>query len=834
MRGLTSELGRLPRRNPFTVTFLVVLWSVAVGTGTVHFGPQGKLLAAVGFGVRPIADGHWWSLFSSLFWVDGLGRYVEVTIVIGLLCGVAERGLGTLRTIGAFVGTYLLGEAVALIVTAGGATAGEPWLRHLADSVVVTPSAAAFGACLAASGALPAVWRRRLRLVLLLTMTMLTLYAGVLPDLVRLCAGLGGLAIGPLLVPRAERPPDTEPSPVEARLLIALLVAAAAIGPLFAIASRVPGHPPLSVWQFLVSAPHPVPAEIARVCASPFVGGDCDVFRARIRLTGIGPTILSVTPVLLLLVLAEGLRRGRRFAWWGTLAVSLTLGVLGLLLLPGDLSTADGPLSLRDYAAAVPLVQPLLIIGLLLAHRGKFAVLAPRGAYRTLATTVGLTTAITAGAYLLGATLLRDQFTPVPTTGQILADLPLRFAPPGYLGEFPITFRPVTRLAVAVYSWPGVICWFVALAAVLLTFVRPRVDAPATDAALARELLRRHGGTSMAHMTTWRGNIYWFPEHGQTVVAYRVIGSVAITTGEPVGPPELRRDTAIGFARYCASMGWTPCFYGIRGTLTAELGDGWHTVQIAEEAMLPLPDLQFRGKRFQDIRTALNKAKAQGITAHRVRYRAAPDWIRDQIQELSREWLAHKRMPEMGFTLGTVAELVDDDVWCLVAADADGKLHGVTSWLPVRRDGEIIGWTLDLMRRSRAGFPGVMEFLIASMALRCRDDGLELLSLSGAPLARRDVGAPPAALERLLDLVGSWLEPAYGFRSLLAFKAKFQPQYRPLLMAYADPMALPTIATAVTQAYLPNLTVRQAMRLFGVVFGRPVAKLPRCHAAITR
>ena len=57
------------------------------------------------------------------------------------------------------------------------------------------------------------------------------------------------------------------------------------------------------------------------------------------------------------------------------------------------------------------------------------------------------------------------------------------------------------------------------------------------------------------------------------------------------------------------------------------------------------------------------------------------------------------------------------------------------------------------------------------------------------------------------------LEPVYGFRSLLDFKAKFQPDYQPRWMAYPDPVALPAIATAVTRSYLPHLTTRQVTGL---------------------
>jgi phosphatidylglycerol lysyltransferase len=52
----------------------------------------------------------------------------------------------------------------------------------------------------------------------------------------------------------------------------------------------------------------------------------------------------------------------------------------------------------------------------------------------------------------------------------------------------------------------------------------------------------------------------------------------------------------------------------------------------------------------------------------------------------------------------------------------------------------------------------------------------------------------------------------YGFRSLLRFKQKFQPEYRPLFMAYADPFTLPTIGTALARAYLPTMSMGATLR----------------------
>jgi phosphatidylglycerol lysyltransferase len=133
----------------------------------------------------------------------------------------------------------------------------------------------------------------------------------------------------------------------------------------------------------------------------------------------------------------------------------------------------------------------------------------------------------------------------------------------------------------------------------------------------------------------------------------------------------------------------------------------------------------------------------------------------------------------------------------------------------VYENGRPVGWTLDFMRKDTgpATPHGVMEFLIAKAALTLRAEGARFISLSAAPLARLDRGEQPCALLRLLDIFANVMEPLYGFQSLLQFKDKFHPDYQPLYMAYPDPAALGSIATAIGRAYLPHVTSRQVLRL---------------------
>lgn len=819
LRWPAEVLGGSVRRAPVTLGFVVVLWLAGAFTGSLETGPEGALQDWVVLSAGSF-PAHWPALLLSGFWATGLAGYVSGTLLVLAVGLPSERRMGSVRFAAAAGISQVLGSLLALGF-AHAAIAGD-WSRALESESFVGPVALTCGAAAALSATLSTLWRRRLRLGLFTLLMLLALYGGSLQSVTVLAAAAVGGVGGPLLFGRLPRwPGRLVSSRREARVLVALVVAASAAGPVIsALSSQAVG--PLAVLRYLFTYVDITdPQALAELCTDTGEAAQCHAAKLQLR-AGPAGFFLATLPQILLVVFSDGLRRGRRFAWGAALVLQAVMTVLAGIRILRHLTGADrgGRYELgtaqNALALVLPMLVPLAVLVLLAATRSLFTVSAPPGTYRRLAVWVGSAAVVLSALYVAAGLLLPGGFTPAASLGTLLADLPERFLPVLVLATPAPVLLPASAFASLLYEGVGVAFWGLTCVVLLYSFVQPAHGRQARDGDRARGLLKAHGGGTMAWMTLWPGNRYWFAASGNSYVAFRGDLGVALTVGEPVGPRSELRSTVEEFSAYCTANGLAACFYSVTADVEEITGNlGFSRLQVAEETILPLGQLEFKGKKFQDVRTAMNHARKAGIEAKWIDYSSAPLALLDQLHAISEEWVADKKMPEMGFTLGGLDEINDPEVRCLLALDRDGTVHGVTSWLPIYRDGRVIGWTLDFMRRRSSGFRPSMDFLIASAATLLQDEGYELISLSGAPLARSRQGGKSEAplLDRVLNLLGATLEPVYGFRSLLAFKAKFQPQYVPLYMTYLDPASLPMIGNAVARAYLPGVSLSQSLTL---------------------
>ncbi|WP_042434597.1 bifunctional lysylphosphatidylglycerol flippase/synthetase MprF [Streptacidiphilus anmyonensis] len=715
----------MAQRFPFTVAAASTILIVGLATGGLWAALQDRSwYPDVAFGLPSLQSGRWWTPVTG----SALGAtpldYLPIILGFVLLVGFAEWRLGTrwtaAVTVTGQIGTVLLTSALLAVLR----TTGWAWAQELARSVDVGFSAGALCAGAVASATLASPWRQWLRLGLLVYVGVSVLFVGTLSDLEHLLAVAGGLAL---------------------TRWVAVPGAADASGRL----SR-------RQWRLLAVAGLVV---LAAISMAVWVAPSRGPMGSTYGLSGSGWQVLIL--VALLVLLADGLRRGSRVAWRWTVAVASLYTLLGLVVAV-------------VFAVGKILDQQVTVQGA--------AVFVP--------------TAVVWSAELLVLVAGRDAFQ---------------------------ARRPSALLA----RWRG----------------SHKGAEPSQDAQQeAADLLLREGGGNLSWMTTWPDNAYFFAASRDGYIAYREHAGVAVALGDPVGAPDGRADTIREFAEMCDRAGRVPCLFSATAA-AAEITErqlGWRSVQVAEDTIVDLPDLEFRGKAWQDVRTALNRAKKEGVEYRLGSLAEQPRALLAQVRQISEEWVGDSGLPEMGFTLGGVEEALDPRMRVGLAVTDDGRLQGVTSWMPVyagadgvgadatggdaagedreeredrgARDGRPpSGWTLDMMRRRHDGFRPVVEFMIASSCLALREDSATFLSLSGAPLARNPAGTAPTGLQRILDRLGSAMEPYYGFRSLHAFKAKFQPRYEPMYLLYRDEADLPRIGVALLRCYLPDASVRDLL-----------------------
>jgi lysylphosphatidylglycerol synthetase-like protein (DUF2156 family) len=330
---------------------------------------------------------------------------------------------------------------------------------------------------------------------------------------------------------------------------------------------------------------------------------------------------------------------------------------------------------------------------------------------------------------------------------------------------------------------------------------------PAPTVDDVKSLLHAHGGGTLSWMTTWDGNSYARTPRG--IVAYQRRAGVALALADPLGPESSRAESVAEFIAMAEHAGLIPCFFSADDATRAAVPETWRALVVADDTIVDLPGLEFTGKRWNSVRSSLNRADREEMTFRMTRLRDESWGTQQQLRAISEMWVGDKGLPEMGFTLGTLTEAEDPEVRLAIAISPAGDVDGFLSWLPVYGDGGAVrGWTLDLMRRRDGGFGPVMEFLIGSSAKLFSEEGAEIMSLSGAPLAH-EYPADAGMIAALSDKLAEALEPVYGFQSLHRFKEKFHPRYETMYLLFRDESDLTRIGAGLTRAFLPDATLRQ-------------------------
>ncbi|GAA3766755.1 hypothetical protein GCM10022240_18950 [Microbacterium kribbense] len=821
MRSAGRFLARYLRLHPFSV----VIAATVLISGFVFSLPRTHDTRWVSAGPVTTGEEHlWWTPVTALLVPSSLLDAALSAAVALTVMAYIERLIGTARTVLAYFGVGVVAIMAGIGLHLLTILLGTPLLVLARPELTLDPAIGIFAVLMCGSAFAPVLFRRRIRLIGFAVVLTFALYGGDQDSFYRVIAALLGLGLGALL--GREMPAARSGAPVparswrrmsfaESRTLTAAVVAVTGVGLVIVLLTRTVTGP----LALVVSGYAQVNGSEAFESCATYFRSDCDLGAVHPLARGLGAVLVSLVPVAMSLVAAWGLRAGRRAAWVAAVvvnAVSLVatgtaVGILTLIT-PVQLERMGERFAL---AALLAVGVPAAVLVALWLCRHRFALPSGRAAARRFAWTTGAALAVVVTVWAVAGAVTGGLGLPLgfrAIFGRFLDVL----LPAGLVRALPHTGSAPRGVLALVDEWAGVAFWVVVIVG-LVVLLRAADRRDASDSARFRAVLRESGGGTLGFLGTWAGTQHWIDADGRGALAYRVIGGVALAIADPVCEPGREAGVISGFLALCDRQGLTPVFYSIHAQALTELRRrGWRYVSIGEETVVSLPGLELTGGLWKRVRQALAKAERQNLRTVWARWDELPAAMAAQIEALSEHWVAEKALPELGFTLGGLAELRDPDVLLLLAVDADDVLHAVTSWLPSWRGGVRVGWTLDFMRRSDEAMAEIMVYLIASAALRMRDAGIEVMSLSGAPLATRprtDTAPPPATslLSRLLVWLAEVLEPVYGFRSLFEFKKKFHPEFETIYMAYADSASLPAAGRAIVRAYLPAISPRQTL-----------------------
>jgi lysyl-tRNA synthetase class 2 len=481
-----------------------------------------------------------------------------------------------------------------------------------------------------------------------------------------------------------------------------------------------------------------------------------------------------------LILLADGLRKRRERAMH--LTVALLLGSTVLNLIKG-----------LDFEEAS---VSLILGGLLLAGRAGFDVRSritvPLRVWQQI-----LALSVLYVCYVLaGFLVLRHAIAPSPTLLTAVQE-PIRLI--GDTSQFHYLTPHAQWFARSLVAMGSLGVLFIL--GQLLRPLLPARPSSADDIGRARSLVDRFGTDTLSYFTLQDGRSYFFDSVGEAVLSYRLWGTVAVVGGDPVGPRERWEPLLASFLDFASAHGMDPCFVGVStaaAPIFARLG--LRLLKIGEEAVVILPSFD-EGALKRKVRRAGRHIESLGIAARCYRVGNVPQTVRDQIEEVSRQWVGAKGGAEQGFsmTLGRLPRETDSDCELVVAMEG-GHVWGYLSLVPVAGG---LSWSLDAMRRRPESPNGLTEFLVLRAATMYRDRGCQTLSLNFATLADTQGELESRALAGTRKFLWENLSSVYQLKSLYQFNSKFNPTWHSRYLAYNEVLKIPKLAVAVAQCEAP-------------------------------
>lgn len=287
--------------------------------------------------------------------------------------------------------------------------------------------------------------------------------------------------------------------------------------------------------------------------------------------------------------------------------------------------------------------------------------------------------------------------------------------------------------------------------------------------------------TSEGNLVRMGDKTLMFSDNGDAFLMYAKQGRSWIALFDPIGEPEACVELVWRFVELSRQHGGRAVFYQVAAdNLSTYIDVGLSAFKLGEEAVVDLAVFDLKGTKKGNLRNAMNKAEREGIVFEIIPVEGVPA-VYDELEAVSRAWLGERNAREKTFSLGAFERdyVLQQPVAVL---KKEGRIYAFANLLETASKSQV---AIDLMRFLPTAPNGTMELLFTRMLLHFKAAGYKSFSLGMAPLSGLSDN-PVAPLWHMLGRAAyDHGEKFYNFHGLRAFKAKFDPDWRPRYMVVA-------------------------------------------------
>lgn len=322
------------------------------------------------------------------------------------------------------------------------------------------------------------------------------------------------------------------------------------------------------------------------------------------------------------------------------------------------------------------------------------------------------------------------------------------------------------------------------------------------------KLVNATTGDPLAPFAMQASKCYYFSADGSAAIAYRTRLGFAVVSGDPIGD-ETRFDSLVAdFAAMCHMRGWRIVVLGCSErrlglwSNPAFVGRKLAAVPIGRDVVIDVADFAMVGRKYRNLRQAVQRTKNFGVTTEVVDEQALDD---DLLAELTDVIVASPKgsRTERGFSMSLDGTLEGryPGVMLIIARDATGRVQGFHRYATAGGGTEV---TLDVPWRRRGAPNGIDERLSVDMVAYARDQGAQRLSLAFAAFPEIFTDKQRNFARSLIYLAVHLGDPLIALESLYRYLRKFHALGDRRYVMATLTQVVPLLIVLLTLEFLPR------------------------------